>query len=175
MNATQIFELVRAAGGRLTLEAGRIDIVCEPEVTAKVKAELAVDANGYGNLRAIVEEWASPVSAAEALLSQPAKKKKPCACEHCVLAALSAYKNRRGTATPSLAMLCRDLGLPEKELPKVRAALASLESRGKIRIERRPNTSNRYTFIDPIQKSETKVSSPESEEAPIAYGKEIGL
>ena len=52
----QIFEMVRAAGGRLTLEAGRIDIFCEPGVIAKVKAEIAVDANGYGNLRAIVEE-----------------------------------------------------------------------------------------------------------------------
>lgn len=167
MNATQIFETIRAAGGRLTLQADRIDIVCEPEVTAKVKAELAVDANGYGNLRAIVEEWASPVSAAEAIIQ--VKKKKPCACEHCVLAALSAYKNRRGTATPSLGMLCRDLGLPEKELPRVRAALASLESQGKIKIERRPNTSNRYTFIDPIPKSD----KPDSDL--LAYAQERGL
>jgi hypothetical protein len=181
MNATQIFETIRAAGGRLTLQADRIDIVCEPEVTAKVKAELAVDANGYGNLRAIVEEWASPVSAAEAII-RPVKKKK-CSCKRCalgafersVLAALETYKNRSGTATPSLPMLVRDLGLQPAELPKVRAALASLEAAGIITIERRANTSNRYTFIDPIQKSETKVSSPESEEAPIAYGKEIGL
>jgi hypothetical protein len=146
MNATQIFETIRAAGGRLTLQADRIDIVCEPEVTAKVKAELAVDANGYGNLRAIVEEHSSVVSAAEAILSQPAKKKKPCACAHCVLAALSAYR-KGNTCTPSLAMLVRDLKLQPAELPKVRAALASLEAADVIRIELRANTSNRYTLF----------------------------
>ena len=146
MNATQIFELVRAAGGRLTLEAGRIDIACEPEVTAKVKAELAVDANGYGNLRAIVEEWASPVSAAEAII-RPVKKKKPCACEHCVLGALSAYATRGRTCTPSLPMLVRDLKLQPRDLVKVRAALGELEAKGFITIEKRLNTSNRYTIL----------------------------
>jgi hypothetical protein len=159
MTAYELFEMVRAAGGRLTLEADRIDIFCVPMVTARVKAELAVDANGYGNLRAILEEHSSVVSAAEAIL-QPAKKKKPCACASCVLAALSAYKNRRGTATPSMAMLCRDLGLPASEFPKVRAGLASLEAGGVITITRRANTSNLYTFIE--QAEPPKSDKPKS-------------
>jgi hypothetical protein len=154
MNAMELFEMIRTAGGRLTLEDGRIDIFCKPEVTAKVKAELAVDANGYGNLRAIVEEWASPVSAAEAILQavkkrprKPKAKESIGAFERGVLEALSAYAKRRGTCSPSLPMLTQDLGLPAGEWIRVRGALANLEAAGFITVEKRLNTSNRYTLL----------------------------
>ena len=64
------------------------------------------------------------------------------------------YAGKRWYCTPSLPMMTADLGLPAEQWVKVRAALATLELLGKIKIERRPNTSNRYTILAPLESEE---------------------
>ena len=68
--------------------------------------------------------------------------------ERRLLVALESYAGEaRRYCTPTLAMLTADLGLQPDEWQKVRGALGELEAKGFIAIEKRLNTSNRYTIL----------------------------
>jgi hypothetical protein len=160
MNASELFFNVRAKGGDVIMGMdGEIEkFAGSPELVRAIYQELGHSVS-YENLRAVVQEHSSAVSVAEKFLAsikRPAenpkkpKAKKPetmVGLERRLLAALESYAGKRGYCTPTLAMLTADLGLQPDEWQKVRGALGELEAKSFISIEKRPNTSNRYTIL----------------------------
>lgn len=147
----EAYRMVRAAGGDFKLDRNRI----VEEATGPSDVLDKLEDVDVEDLSAVVREHS--VSAAEKFLASitkpaetPKKPKKPetmVGLERRLLVALESYAGKRGYCTPTLAMLTADLGLQPDEWQKVRGALGELEAKGFITIERRPNTSNRYTLL----------------------------
>jgi hypothetical protein len=183
LSAGEVYRLIKAAGGDFIFDRNRE--VVEATGPSDVLDLLEENDVSPENLSAIVREHYTAVSVAEKFLHsikpKPAKKpkaKKPKATSdlplgdfaYRVLVALAQYKNRQGTCSPSMTMLCTDLGLPTDDWQTVRAALAELEAAGFITIEKRANTSNKYTIL-PVAPEKRVPLPPDL----LAYAKERGL
>ena len=155
LTAGEAYRMIKAAGGDFILDRNRE--VVEATGPSDILDLLEENDVSPENLSAVVREHS--VSAAEkflASITKPAenpkkpKAKKPetmVGLERRLLVALESYAGKRGYCTPTLAMLTADLGLQPDEWQKVRGALGELEAKGFIAIEKRLNTSNRYTIL----------------------------
>lgn len=155
LTAGEAYRMVRAAGGDFILDRNReVEEATGPSDVLDKLEDVDVE-----DLSAVVREHFTAVSVAEKFLAsitkpaEPPKKpkaKKPetmVGLERRLLVALESYAGKRGYCTPTLAMLTADLGLQPDEWQKVRGALGELEAKSFISIEKRPNTSNRYTIL----------------------------